>query len=74
MAVRTDKIGVAERAYRVRPIAFAAWPKIASGKSTKHCGAPCQSAFPLKRLENFLDSVAHGTRSVPRRRSDTADL
>jgi hypothetical protein len=64
MAVRADKISIAERANSVGAISFATRPKIASGKSTKNCGATRQSAFSLERLENFLDGVAHKTRSV----------
>src|SRR5262249_29824702 len=60
--IRSDKVGVAEPAYRLRAIALESAPQIATRETKEHRRAARARAFALQRVIDLLDRIRHGAR------------
>ena len=61
LAVRSDKLGIAERADGLRPVLLHSGPQVASGEPAENSRPPGLHSFTLKRVENLFDAVSHGS-------------
>ncbi len=58
-AIRSDKVGIAERANGLQSILFQSRPKITSGEPAEYSRSPGLNAFALERVEYLFDAVSH---------------
>ena len=57
--IRADEVSVAERADGRQPILFATRPEVAPSEPAKNSRAPHIRPFPLERVKDLFDGVAH---------------
>src|SRR6201999_3433335 len=60
LAIRSNEIGIAEAASRLRPIFLAPRPQVAAGKTTEHRRAAGLRALALQGLEQLFHAIGHG--------------